>query len=73
MLLKIGFTSVTQNRPTNVTENCFHKFYSKSVLQVPFKIGPQRLLKINSTSVTQNRPPVLLKICFTKISQNYFD
>ena len=73
MLLKIGFTSVTQNRPANITENRFRKFYSKLVLQVLFKIGPQTLLKINSTIVTHNRLPVLLKIGFTKISQNYFD
>ena len=56
MLLKIGFTSVTQNRPKNVNENCFHKFYSKLILQVLLEINPQTLLKTNSTSATRNRP-----------------
>ena len=46
MLLKIGFTSVTQNRPTNAIQNWFHKCYSKLVSQT--------LLKIGFTNVTQN-------------------
>ena len=39
-------TNVTQIGSTSVTQNWFHKHYSKLVLQT--------LLKIGSTSVTQN-------------------
>ena len=54
MLLKIGLTSVTRNRLTKVTQNWFHKCYSKLV--------SKSLLKITSTSVTLNRP--------TNVTQN---
>ena len=70
MLLKIGFTSVTQNIPTNVTQNWFCESYSKQALkrysklipQVLFKTHKQTLLKIGFISVTRNRP--------TKVTQN---
>ena len=66
MLLKIGFTSVTQNWFHSVTQNWFHKRYSKFIPQVLLQIEPnftqnwfhecystlvpQMLLKIGSTS-----------------------
>ena len=52
-LIKIGFISVTRNRPGNVTQNWFHKCYSKLVQQLLLEIDPQTLLKIGFTSVTQ--------------------
>ena len=58
---------------TNVTQNWFHKRYSKLV--------PQTLLKTGSTNITQNWfhkrysklvPQTLLKIGSTSATQNWF-
>ena len=56
MLLKIGSASVSQN--------WFHKYYSKFIPQVLLEIDPQTLLKISFTNVTPNRP--------TNVTQNWF-
>ena len=56
-LLKIGSTTVTQNRST--------KLVSQTLLKRgPRVLLPQTLLKIGSTSVTQNRS--------TNVTQNWF-
>ena len=56
VFINIGFQSLTQNRPTQVTQNWFQK--CDSILL------SQALLEITGMSVTQNRP--------IKVTQNLF-
>ena len=53
VLLKIDSTSVTGNRPTNVTQNYFHEHHSNWFHKRYSKLVPQVLLNISSTNITQ--------------------
>ena len=81
-LLKIGFTSVTRNRPKTLLK-LIHRCYSNWPTNVTpidpemlLKIYPQTLFKIGSTSVTRNIPTnvtqidplVLLKLTYKRYS-----
>ena len=62
LLIKIGFT--------NVTENGFHKPYSKYVLRVLLKISFPSVIQNWSTSVTRNRPTNVTQNRLTNVTQN---
>ena len=63
LLIKIGFTNVTQIDPQPLLEiNPQTKRYSKLVSRVLLNVGPQTLLKINPQTLHEIDPQVLLEI-----------
>ena len=60
---------------TNVTQNWFHKRYSKLIPHMLLKIGSTNVVQIGSTNVSGNRPTnvdlqTLLKIGSTSVTRN---
>ena len=71
MLLKIGFTIITQNWFHKPYSKLIHMCYSKLVSEKLLKIDPQVLLKIDSETLLKIDSQVSLKIGYTSGTQNW--